>query len=837
MAAALPGGAFEGGPAATATPVWISANLPVALTPLVGRDTELRELGELVATHRLVTITGTGGCGKTRLALAVAAAQCERFTDGCWWADLASTSGRELPVHAVVLSTFGIPQSAEDDGATLARHLQGRNVLLVLDNCEHVAYEVAVLCELLLQRTPGLSVLATSREVIGVPGERVIRLGGLRVDVPGGEVAMSEAVQLFSERAGAVVPAFALDGAELAAASRLCHQLDGLPLAIELAAVRVGVLNVTQIAERLERDVGLLRHPSRTAPARQQTLIATLDWSHGLLGDEEQLLFRRLACFRGSFSLPAAEAVGAGDDLSENRVLDLIAALVRKSLLQVADRGVESRYRMLETVRQYGEARFAQSPDNEAVRARHAEFYLVLALHARAGLDGPDQVRWLDRLELENDNVRASLEWSLPHRPETGCHLAAALWPFWYRRGHYNEGRHWLEEAVEQASDTSVPVQAGTLTAAGIFAFFQCDYSVARERLSAANALYEELGDRVGLATTLYRLGSIAREESRYADARTLGEASLAIRSALGDEVNAALCEDQLGFAAWLEGDPVRAAELCGNALATFRRHGRRLEEASALINLGAASLVAGEPERAEALLEESLTTSEEIGFAEGVAWSAHELALALAARQPERARSLLGQALRGHVELGDRWRTASVLETVADLVLCEHEPLEAARLLAAATALREELGTPVPPSERGRVEATHTALERRLGPERYSAAVEDALRAGLEKIVQSAQSGLTGVPLTAPSEQRGASDLTAGGEVKRDFDHRGLTDREIDVLRLVARGLTNREIGDELFISAGTAGVHVSNILRKLGVSGRVQAAGIAHQMGLLTD
>ncbi len=837
MAAALPGDALEPGTAATTTLLATSGNLPVALTPLVGRDSELRELTELVATHRLVTITGTGGCGKTRLALAVAAGQCERFADGCWWADLASTSGRELPVNAVVLSTLGVPQSAEDSGATLVRHLEERSLLLVLDNCEHVAYEVAVLCELLLQRAPWVRVLATSREMVGVPGEHVIRLGGLRLDVPEGEAAISEAVQLFAQRASAVMPGFALEGAELAAASRLCHQLDGLPLAIELAAVRVGVLSVAQIAERLERDVGLLRHPSRTAPARQQTLVATLDWSHGLLGDEEQLLFRRLACFRGSFSLLAAEAVAAGEDLSENHVLGLIAALVGKSLLQVADRGVESRYRMLETVRQYGERRLAESPDNHGVRAGHAEFYLVLALHARAGLDGPDQVRWLDRLELENDNVRAALEWSLRHRPETGCHLAAAMWPFWYRRGHYNEGRHWLEEAAEQAPATSAPVQAGTLTAAGIFAFFQCDYGVARERLHAANALYEELGDRVGLATTLYRLGSIAREEARYADARALCEASLEIRSEFGDEVSAALCEDHLGFAAWLEGDPVRAAELCADALATFRRHGRRHEEASALINLGAASLVAGEREHAAAQFEESLAISKEIGFAEGIAWSAHLLAVALAAQHPERARALLGQALRGHVELGDRWRTASVLETVADFELRDRDPLQAALLLGAAAALREELGAPTPPSERGRVEATQAALERRLGHDRYSAAVEEGRCADLERVVQSAQWELSGVPPTTRSGQHDPSDTEASGEVGRDLDQRGLTDREIDVLRLVARGLTNREIGAELFISAGTAGVHVSNILRKLGVGGRVQAAGIAHEMGLLTD
>ncbi len=800
-------------------------NVPLSLTPLVGREDELRQLDGLLAGSRLVTIVGTGGCGKSRLALALADRLADRYRDGIWWVDLSATSGREVPVQAVVRSALGLPQSAGDSAVTLAQHLRGQQVLVMLDNCEHVANECAVLIELLLRTAPDLAVLATSREVIGASGEQVFRLDGLQL-ADGRGVETSEAAQLFLARATAVVPGFELAAGDAEPLGRLCSQLDGLPLTIELAAARVGMLSITEIARRLEHDVGLLRHPSRTAPARQQTLVATLDWSHGLLDGAEQVLFRRLACFRGSFSLLAAETITSEGGLVLSDVLHLLGALVDKSLVQVADRGVEHRYRLLETVRQYAEQRLAASDDESAVRAAHAEFYLELALRARAGLDGPDQVRWLDRLDIENGNVRAALEWALQHRPETGCRLAAALWPFWYRRGHYNEGRYWLEEALTVAGAASPAAQAATLAGAGILAFFQCDYEIARQRLSIARSLYEAEGDGVGLATVLQRLGSIAREEARYAEARRLHEAARVVLQELGDEVGSATCEDHLGFAAWLEGDFVRAIDLCAGAVETFRRHGRRQETAAALVNLGAASLLAGDTTGAERQLRESLELSEELGYPEGVAWSSHELALVLADREEAAARELLARSLRGHVELGDRWRVASVLETVAGLEAGRRVPELSAELIGAARALREQLGAPIPPSERPRSDEALRRLRRELGDVRLEELLTLGGRLALAGAVE-----LAAAALELGERHHGLADAPAQDAPKSEH---GLTERELDVLRLLAQGLTNRQIGGELHISAGTAGVHVSNILRKLGVSGRVQAAGVAHQLGL---
>ncbi len=825
-----------------------AGNLPAALTSLVGRRGELRTITELFAGTRMLTLAGTGGCGKTRLGLALAQASGPQFPDGAWWIDLSSVSGSGVAT-GVAAAALGIAQSpGEDTAATVGRHLRGSCALLVFDNCEQVAGDCAALIDGLLRSCPSVKVLATSREVVGVPGELVFRVEGLRLPAEGTDVASAEAVQLFTERMRAAAPGFQLAPADLTTVARLCRRLDGLPLAIELAAARVAILGVSQIVERLDRDVRVLRHPSKTAPARHQTLEATLDWSHRLLTEAEQILLRRLSAFRGSFSLLAAEAVVTGAGIEPVDLVDVIAGLVDKSLLRVASRGAEYRYLMLETIREYAEAKLRDSGEEGAVHAAHAGFFCGLAEQARAGLDGSDQARWLERLELEHDNLRAVLSRAAAPgvgQPETGARLTALLWPFWYWRGYYDEARSWLEQAMGSvALPVSIAVRAAVLTGAGVLAFLQCDYPVATERLTSARELYEVEGDRVGLATTLQRLGSIAREQGHYDAARRLHEESLAIWSELGDGVGVAAAQDFLGFAAWLEGDAQRGIEMCGQAVAAFQAAGRRRETASALINLGVATHLGGDPERAAECVRAGLDIATEIRFAEGVAWALHELAVITAAGDRVVAAGLLRESLLTHVRLGDRWRVASVLETIAELVLAPRagsagpdlagnpvvgnlvaERQLAAKLLGAGCALRRELGAPVPPAERSAYDACVTLLGASLGADGFAAAWQEGESAPLDQMVDAAARAMAAAGAGAVGQPDGRSALSA------DY---GLTGREVAVLRLLSRGLTNREIGRELLISPGTAGVHVSNILRKLGVSGRVQAAGIAHQLGM---
>jgi predicted ATPase/DNA-binding CsgD family transcriptional regulator len=797
--------------------------LPVALSSLIGRHREIEALIKLLASARMVTIVGSGGAGKTRLALAVAARAGARFPDGVWWADLTALTGAEL-LPSVVASALDVPQSpGEDLAPVIARHIRENVTLLVLDGCEHLVEGSADLADRLLRAGPGVKVLATSREVIGVTGEQVFRVGGLDLPGPGGEPQASEAVQLFAERAGQTVAGLTLDPAELGSVARLCRRLDGIPLAIELAAARVGTLSIDEIAARLDENPGLLRHPSRNAPARHQTLQATLEWSYRLLAPAEQLLFHRLSAFQGTFSLLAAEAVASGGDIERRDVVSLLGGLVDKSLVQVADRGAEHRYRLLETVRQYGHAKLAASGELAGVFQAHAGFYLALAEQAEAGLEGPDQVRWLDRLELEHDNLRAVLKRTLPAEPEAGGRLAGLLWPFWYRRGYYHEARSWLEQAAQLTARMSPPVRAGALAGAGVLAFLQCDYALATERLTQVRALREEQDDQVGVAAALQRLGSIAREQGRYDEARRLHEASMAAWASLEETAGVAASEDYLGFVAWLDGDFTRAREHCSRAAEYFAAAGRRQETASALINLGAANRYGGDTPRAVEQLTEALAISRELGYLEGVAWALGELgAITAASGDGDGAdgRQMLAEALRTHFQLGDRWRIASVLEAIA-ATMAEAEPATAITLLSVGDALRRNLGTPVPPAERPAVDLARAAAERAVEPALFAKSWAGGQSMPLPDAIELACLR-TGTRAGRPAPA-GAAGLGTG-----------LTEREIAVLRLISQGLTNREIGGRLFISAGTAGVHVSNILRKLGVSSRVQAAGIAREMGL---
>jgi predicted ATPase/DNA-binding CsgD family transcriptional regulator len=799
-----------------------AGNLPAQLTSLVGRARELADLSALLAGTRLLTLTGPGGSGKSRLGLAVSRAHRGEYPGGAWWVDLASLSDPDLVAQHVAAAFDLSPMPAQAAAAAIARRVRAERTLLVLDNCEHVADPAAALIAGLLGACPALQVVATSRQSLGVPGEQLFRVGGLAVTAPGDRAADPGAVDLFLERAAWAAPSFKVTDRTTAAAARVCRWLDGMPLAIELAAARVAVLGVEQIAERLEHDWRLLGHVGRGAPARQQTIHATLEWSHRMLTPVEQALFRRLAVFRGTISLEAVEAVGASDEAERPTIVDVLARLVDHSLVQVVERAGETRYRLLETVRQYGQEKLAASGEAEAVREAQTQYLLALAERAQVGLAGSAQARWLERLDAERDDLRAVLDRELADATETAGRLAGLLWPFWSRRGAYQEARIRLERAADIADRMTPAVRVGVLTGAGVLAFLQCDYLVATARLEAALRLNHELDDRSGVATVLQRLGSIAREQGRYDDARRQHERSQAVWEELDDRSGVAASLDYLGFVAWLEGDTERAEELGARALATFRATGEAQETAAALINLGAAAGYAGDATLARRRLDEALAISRQIGYQEGIAWAQHELAI-LARREHDLpgAAALLRTSLRLHHELGDRWRTASVLEEVAGGVLVRLDPPRAAELLGAADALRDTLQTPLPPAERPDYERALEALGERLDPATLERHWEAGRARGLERSIQSATEAIARLSTRdAPPWRHALGDL--------------LTEREQAVLALLREGHTNREIAAELFISPSTAGVHVSNILRKLGVRSRVQAATLAAQLGL---
>ncbi len=800
-------------------------NLPGQLTPIIGRGGALAELRRLLWQTRLLSLCGPGGAGKSRLAVALADSVSDDLVGGAWWADLADHAEDGLVAQAVAAAVLpGEPLG--DPRAALARHLSPAS-LLVLDNCEQVTAGCARLAADLLGRASALRIVVTSRQPLGLPGEQVWRVGGLTVGESGAGAQADEdaagATQLFLARAREASSRFAAqDARERVAVDDICRFLDGQPLAIELAAARVSVLSARQIAQRIREDMSLLRRPGHAAPPRQRTLQDTLDWSHRLLRADEQILFRRLGAFRGHFALEAVEAVCAGEDLPAGLVLDLLSRLVDQSLVQAQAGHSLPRYRMLSTVRQYALAKLAESGERPELQRRHAAYYHELGPAARDGLSGSEHLRWLETLELDMDNLREGLRWLLEHDPLRAAELACALWPFCYQRGYYAEARGWLSRALEHEQALAPALRVETLSRAGAVAFLQCDYSVAAGLLERVLALTDGRPDPFA-ALARQRLGSIAREQARYEQARRLHEQSRELWEALGDEEGVAGSWAYLGFADWLAGAYARAETECSLALETFRRRRNETEIVSSLISYGAAALYRADTDAASDRLEEALALSRRIGFQEGIAWSLNLLAVLARRRRrrPAAIARMLRDSLTLHEQLGDRWRMASVLEEIADLVARADAPT-AARLFGAAAALRERIGAPVPAAEAEDRRFLLARLARQLAPADLEARRAEGRALPEEEAVVLADRAIEEL------QDATAEDLGEEPPI--------LTPRELAVLGLLSRGHTNREIAAVLFISPSTAGVHVSNILRKLSAKRRVDAAQRAQALGLLS-
>jgi predicted ATPase len=459
-----------------------SGNLPLAPTSFVGRDREVAEVGRLLSERQLLTLCGPGGAGKTRLALAVASRLGDHFEDGVWWVELAPISDPNLVAQAVAQTLMIADEPGRPLADTLARDLAATELLLVLDNCEHLIEACAELADALLRACPDLQILATSREPLRISGEASFMVPSLSVPDPGrlpaaGDLAGYEAVRLFVERTRAVDPSFALMEQNALAVADVCRKLDGIPLAIELAAARTRVLTVEQISEKLDDPLGLLTAGSRTAAARHRTLRATLQWSHGLLDEQEQELFRRLSMFAGGWDLEAAEAVGAAEPAEAGRVLDLLSGLVEKSLVvaEAEARGAV-RYGMLEPVRHYALELLEEGGETGETRGRHAAFFAALAEEAYPKLRAVPQVEWLRRLDKENDNLRGALSWALSADDiPTAARLGYALWTFWWIRNRQIEGRRWMEQVLPGRDGLPPPLRIRATIAAAAMAYGQGD--------------------------------------------------------------------------------------------------------------------------------------------------------------------------------------------------------------------------------------------------------------------------------------------------------------------------------------------------------------------------
>jgi non-specific serine/threonine protein kinase len=663
---------------------------------------------------------------------------------------------------------------------TLLEHLRPRSLLLLLDNCEHLLSACARLTEELLQHSPGLRVLATSREALGVPGEITYRVPSLALPDPQQSAQPHalreiEASRLFVERAAAAAPSFALTDQNAAAVAEICRQLDGIPLAIELAAARVKALPVEEIAARLEDRFRLLTGGSRTALPHHQTLRALIDWSYDLLGDPEQVLLRRLSVFAGGWTLEAAEAVCGDRDarrqtggrpidpvaspeeassspasgdwrLASDEILDLLSSLVDKSLVLYEDRGREPRYRLLETVRQYGWDRLLEAGEAEAVRARHWEYFAELAHRCVQYEERSKNTEWLPRFRTEIDNLRAALGWCRAQADGGGrlLRLAKELWWEWYLCGYWSEGREWLEEALERGSAAPAADRAEALHGVGVLATGQNEYDRALACYAESLALYQEAGTQDWhIPMSLESAALVNLFQGDYSGAAARLEESLTGFQAAGHSGGVGMCLCYLGEIALQQGDPAKALMRCEGGLALFQALGDPWGTSLALENLGKVALVRGEAERATALCEQSLALRREIGHQWGIAWSLHLLGLAaLSSDDPDGATARLEESLVLRRQLGDRRGIAAGLEALAECALAGSSPSRSARLLGAAQALREETHYSVEPLDRSSHDRRVSATRALLDEASFTAAWAEGRAMTLEQVMAYAREG-----------------------------------------------------------------------------------------------
>ena len=813
-------------------------NLPAEPNSFVGRERDLAELARLLGDVRALTLCGPGGIGKTRLALRLACEIVSGYPDGAWLVELADTEDPSLVARRAA-ATLGVREEPDRPLAeTLTVALRPRRLLLVLDTCEHVVDACAALVQQLLAGCPGVRVIATSREPLRVRGETVWRVPPLDLPAaPGeltpGELAGHEAIRLFADRAGAVRPGFALDAVSAPAVARLCRTLDGIPLAIELAAGRVGALSVEQIAARLGDRFGLLASGDRTAPVRQQTLRAAVDWSYELLTGPEQVLLRRLAVFSG-WNLEMAEQVCADDAIPAERVLDLMAALIDKSLVTLdAELEGDARYRLLDTIREYAAGRLNASGEGPEIRRRHRDYMLWLGegivdvAFLRGDPPWPVRVSLYRRILAERANCDAALSACLEYGDaDEGLRLCCALRNPWVAYGDVTEGIGWFDRFLDSGGSVPPGVRSRALTARAELAFEHQDYQVAGGYAQAGLDLCRSSGSP-GAATALRVLSVVSLRAGRLEDA--LASIDDAVKEARADGND---WEEGLALA-------VRAAIIARNgrldeaqrsyedALEVLRDN-NGFGVAQTLYGFGDLARARGDHAAALGRFRAALVLYREIDARPeiarclaGIGW------VALAQGDLSLAAASLAESLQLSLATGQRLGLARGLEASAVLAAADGDPARAVQLQGAALALRQSVGQVPSAAAEGRLSRLLEAARGQLGESAPDALLaEGAAMSAYEAVRLAAGPGRglgPGGSVGNAVPQQAASPLSSGAG--------GLTARELEIAALIARGLSNRGIADELVISPATAARHVANIFSKLGFSSRAQVAAWAVQ------
>ncbi len=747
-------------------------NLPQSTTRFVGREKEIHEAQERLAQTRLLTLTGSGGCGKTRLSIEVANQRIDLEPDGVWFVELAPLANATLVPRAVAQVLGIADRSGEAVIDTLVSEINAKQMLLLFDNCEHIVGACSNLIESLLHSCPNVRIITSSREPLGVANELTYRVPSLRVPDVGKPLSVEElkgyeSVSLFMDRVQAQVPSFELTEENASSVAQICNRLDGIPLALELAAARVRSLPVDQVATRLDNRFRLLTGGSRSSLPRQQTLRALIDWSYDLLNDAEKMLLCRLSVFTGGWQLEAGQTVCSGAGMPDKIIREVMDSLTDKSLAILENRNGQPRYRLLETVRQYGLDKLMERGEGVLLREQHRDYFLRHVEQCSSLLMGPLQVEGLKRLEIEHDNVRRALEWCLgdPEGADRAMRFVGSMWRFWMMRGHLNEGRTLLSEALGKSGGKPKSLhRAQALTGAGVLAWCQGDYAEARRFLEESLTMRRALGDQNGVAQSLNNLGLVYMEQSDYQTAREMHEEALDIRRDLDDEIGIHTSLNNLGNLAFFLGDYDKARERYEESLAIRRQIGDRQSMSHSLYNLGLVLEQKGDIVGARSLHEESLALRREFDDPQCIAYSLNSLA-SLAHSQKnwaqtrvylDESRSIfqslgdnrgLAQTWIGLGDLGlkqshlaeaslayseslkllqqlkDRWSTARLLDSCTELLTKCCLSNEAVQLAGAAQALRDSIGVPRSADVAQMLQGTLQQLQDTLSEETYKQA------------------------------------------------------------------------------------------------------------------
>ncbi|WP_113700284.1 ATP-binding protein [Nonomuraea lactucae] len=766
--------------------------LPAEVTSFIGRQHEVATIKRLMGDSRMVTLMGPGGVGKTRLALRVATGLRRAFPDGVWLVELAELDNSGMIPQTMVAALKIQDHSAQAGIQVLTEYLRGRRMLVVLDNCEHLLNEAAVVAQRLLRSAPELRILATSRQPLGLASEQAFTVPTL--PLPDDEVqhggqhgassATSDAIKLFAERAQAVVPDFTVTDDNRDVIERICRRLDGLPLAIELAAVRLRALSAEQLLDRLDDRFQLLTGGPHVTRSRHQTLRALLDWSHDLCTEQERLLWARISVFTGSLDLEAAEAVCAGDGIARDEIIDLVIGLVEKSVLIREEHPTGVRYRLLDTIRQYGRERLVASGREQEVKRWYREYYRRLSHDAMAQLFGPAQVKLLNRLRAEHPNLRTALEYCHAEHAGLCIDMASDLLYHWITSCHLGEGRDWLEQGLADTAGGS-EVRARAMWACGWLAIIQGDRASATRLLEDSRMLAERYGLEPVLGYVALYSGMVAMHDGDTAKAIGCFEDAVARHRAAGDPAGEVQALTRLSLAHSFLGDHGRAVAAAEESLAVCDAHGETWHRAYTMTALGIEHWRQGDLRRATAMEQESLRVFNALDDSVGVGVSLEVLAWAAASDgQFARAAELLGV-------LHNVWEAIGVPLLGYGHLLRYHEECE-------------------------------TRTRRTLGEAGFRAAVKRGTRLSRDDALAYAL-----MEDTSSGGRSGASRRSGAADGDQT-----LTPREAEIARLIARGMSSREIAAVLVIAQRTAEGHTEHILRKLGFNSRAQiAAWVAEQ------